>query len=409
MSRTAIVVAAVVVTTLILELGARAYDRLVPAPPGQEEFLMAIPPPYADADYLSERFVDEIITFTSAVETSLREESSLPEFTGDFFNIRAGIRATTGQPRSFASAVHVFGGSTIFCGEVPDRWTIPSLLQSMLRQRYGDRWIVFNHGVPGFTARQQVERLREVSLSEGDLVIFYDGANEVSQSIFEAGVGPEFEAVVDAEPEKWSLAQRITHAVWRKLHRHSVFVRRFLNVATNQRWRVPAHLRSAGALELLLGRTAEEYEEALRAAIESTRARDAQLLHFLQPTLFTRAEPTTYERTLRENHNIVFAGLRIAHEAGYPILREVIAGFDGSLRSYDLSGALDDRAVGEEYFIDDCHITHHGNRVIARRIFATIDALVGGADDTRLGGGPAIRRERVAFPKTGIESTEPVR
>lgn len=401
MSRIAIVVAAVVVTVLTLELGARAYDRFLPAPPGQEEFLRSIPPPYAEAEYLSERFVDEVVAFTGAVETSIREASSLPEFTGEFFNIRSGMRATTGQPRAFANSVHVFGGSTIFCGEVPDRWTIPSLLQSLLRHRYGERLIVFNHGVPGFTARQQTDRLREVALEVGDIVIFYDGANEVSQSIFEAGVAPEFGAVVDAEPDKWSLSQRVTHAVWRKLHRHSVFVRRFLNVATSQRWSIPEHLRSSRALELLQARTAEDYAFALRSARAYSREHGAEMLHFLQPTLFTLAAPTAYERTLLENHNIVFAGLDVAYEAGYPVLREVLAELAGSLRSYDLSDALDDRSTGEEYFIDDCHMTHEGNHLIAQRILTRVGELVDAREEQRFRRGPAIGGRRTEFPPVG--------
>jgi hypothetical protein len=37
--------------------------------------------------------------------------------------------------------------------------------------------------------------------------------------------------------------------------------------------------------------------------------------------------------------------------------------------SHDLSSTLDERPSGDEYFIDDCHVTGGANAIVARKIF----------------------------------------
>jgi hypothetical protein len=149
-------------------------------------------------------------------------------------------------------------------------------------------------------------------------------------------------------------------------------VRRHLNLATEQRWTFPPHLRSQDTVDRLLEAAASEFRSALRAAAAYCRENQAFFVHFLQPTLFTQAEHTDHERKLISNHNLVFNGMQFAHERGYPVLRRVLRELESEIRSFDLSNALSPRPDGHEHFLDDCHVLHGANAIVARRIFEAL-------------------------------------
>lgn len=264
----------------------------------------------------------------------------------------------------------MFGGSTMFCNEVPDWLTIPSLVQARVRDRWGGRFAVVNHGIPGFTVTDQLALLRATDLHRGDIVVFYDGTNEVYHWIFYGYADPEIAKRSGLGREMWSWRERLTFAIWERLHRYSVFVRRFCNVTRMRRWSVPAHLKDDDLRDRLLERSKKELARALLEADALTRNQGATFLHFLQPTLFTQTYPSEYERWLAANHNIVFAGLEVAHREGYRGLRATLA--ELPIQTFDLGDALDARRPGAEFFLDDCHVTHDANRLVADRIFEAL-------------------------------------
>lgn len=291
------------------------------------------------------------------------------DYAGAFINVRDERRVTTGQPAAPENVIHVFGGSTVFSSEVPDWFTIPSLLQQHVRQRWGDRFAVVNHGIPGFTVTDQVQLLRTVDVGRGDVVFFYDGTNEVYHWIFHGNADPEIARRYSSSPENWSRRQRITHALWTRFNSWSVFIRRFCDVTRSSRWSVPRHLRDEDVLAHLLDSSRRQFAAALREAHSFSQAHGATFVHALQPTLFTQRRPTEYEKRLADNHNIVFEGLEIAHRRGYAALGEELGELDDTITTYDLRDALDSRPPDTEHFTDDCHVTHVANASVARRMF----------------------------------------
>ncbi len=98
--------------------------------------------------------------------------------------VRNGIRVTAFQPEKFENTVYLFGA--IYNAEVPGYLTIASQLQSFFEARYGDRFIVQNYGTSTVTVAQQLERLKTLVLKPKDIVVFYDGANDICQGLFYA-------------------------------------------------------------------------------------------------------------------------------------------------------------------------------------------------------------------------------
>ena len=89
-----------------------------------------------------------------------------------------GLRVTTDQPSTYSGRVLIFGGSTTFCGEVPDQLTYPSVLQRILNDR-DSGLLVENYGKSAATATDRVQVLKTVDdLNENDIVVFYVVVNE---------------------------------------------------------------------------------------------------------------------------------------------------------------------------------------------------------------------------------------
>ena len=105
----------------------------------------------------------------------------LEDYQGEFFNILKGFRFTTDSPLSYKKRVLLFGGSTLFSQEVPDKFTIASFLQRELNEK---GIMVKNYGLPGMNSRQQYEILKKVDVNKNDLVIFYHGVNDVYYNVF---------------------------------------------------------------------------------------------------------------------------------------------------------------------------------------------------------------------------------
>jgi hypothetical protein len=116
-------------------------------------------------------------------------------FKGKYTNIdEEGLRQTwsgTGSSATKSSRIFMFGGSTMLGAGARDEQTIPSFLAKMLTQEYGFNVKVTNFGTGGYVSTQEViALLRELQRENiPDLVIFYDGSNDVFSTFQNRGVG----------------------------------------------------------------------------------------------------------------------------------------------------------------------------------------------------------------------------
>jgi lysophospholipase L1-like esterase len=106
-----------------------------------------------------------------------------PAFTGETLNVDpSGRRATLGAECSDESLdVFVFGGSAMWGWGAPDWGTIPEYLQRRLAEKTDQAVCVTNFGENAFVSTQSlIQLLLELQSSNvPDMVIFYDGVNDV--------------------------------------------------------------------------------------------------------------------------------------------------------------------------------------------------------------------------------------
>lgn len=359
----------------VLEIGARIFNRLSNFPKSQYEFRKTQPAPYQYASYFSQEFIAESFKQPGGWSYPKGTRLIIPnDFKGKYFNIEKGRRVTAYQPQNYERTVYVFGGSAVYGSEVPDNLTIPSLIQELFNKQYGNRFIVENLGTTTVTISQQLERLKRISLKRRDIVIFYDGANDIIMKLFYANRNESFAQRNQRVLKEMSFLQWTVLYLYYKFSDYSEFVRRFFN--PNSNLSIPKHLMDETEMKNLLNILQTEYQDSIVAASEYSRQKGADFFHFLQPSLFTVENKSDYEKRLIRNYYINPNGMAVSFERGYPILKKIGKSLQGKVYSSDLSKLLNNRRKGEEYFLDFCHVTHEANQIIAENIFNSIHGSI---------------------------------
>jgi len=338
---------------LIPELGMRL---LVETHSDHKAFRLTQPAPYRDAPYFSADFINE--SFEQPGEWKLLPGTNIlfpSDYHGKYFNIENGIRRTTDTPAGADRQIYIFGGSTVYNSEVPDSYTIASQLQRKLSAHGYTSYAVVNLGVTSINTVQQVERLKITSISNKDIVIFYDGVNEVIQGVLYGNAGS---TIVGGDRNR-PLWQKIIY----KIANHSAVMRNVL-ARTVSNYRI-------SNLETRVRETARRYRENIDEAERYVSGHGARFLHFLQPQIFTLAKPGEYEERLLK-FEIVPVQAEQAFRATYPYLKELVQersaqGYD----EFDLSSVFDN--LEHPVYLDFCHVNHVAHEAIAD---AMLSALV---------------------------------
>ncbi|MEY2740351.1 MAG: hypothetical protein RL283_453 [Actinomycetota bacterium] len=312
----------------------------------------SVPIPYRGAAYYDGQFAlerERFIAFTGSDRLwSERDDGSGPyrangAFDGTKITIIDGVRTTSSQPAEWAHSIWMLGGSTMLSGEVPDPWTIPSLLQAADGvASHGFR--VVNLGVNAASVGGNLDQLRgQAKLQSGDVVVVYGGVNNVR-------------GMVD-EGARWQLGhEMLTSRLVDPWRRRSQLLKWVGDV-------VNAPMLSYSEDEMQAG--LEELESDLMAARRVAMDAGARLLFVLQPNLFLKADPSGYERNLAGRWQPIF---RRIVERNYDGFRAMTARHPDWM--VDVSGVLDD-APDSPYF-DWMHVSHLGNEPVAGAIHAEL-------------------------------------
>ncbi len=301
-------------------------------------------PAYADASFATEAFFQERFNPQNAIVTFDDTGTYiLPQnFDGEWINVINHHRQTTGQPENYDHIVYLFGGSTLFNVEVPDDQTVASKLQALLSDSYGEMYKVVNLGVIGASTSQQLAHLKTLALEQGDVVIFFDGINDVVKNLSYRG-------------------SRLTR-ILEKSHLIKYFI-----LPVFQRW-LPGYQLGQADIEAT-------YIENITTAYNLSQKAGAHFLHFLQPNIYMDESPTVYESTLITSLENDYPGWKKSILQGYEQLASAQQKLStAGLPSYDWRYLLIDHEINDphEIFLDDVHVNHIGNQIIAEALFASI-------------------------------------
>lgn len=316
-------------------------------------------------------------------------------YAGSVINVGPDRNRATWRPEAGAGAtrplrVWMFGGSALWGSGSPDDETIPSQLAKILAAE-GMPAEVTNCGETGFVTTQEVVFLLRMLAAgpEPDLVIFYDGYNDVFCSYQQRTPGltsnehnRRFEFNVRAKPrvlagsladwyfphlaELWSRARRGWAALSGRApaptgaaEEYYPLSHRFLPLTEEE-------------TVALADGTVATYRENLRFAEELCRARGIGFAAFWQPWLADKKRLTGEEQEIADRIETIYPDSTAFFAMVMDKLRQDPVAGTSYFR--DLSGIFADAPEG--YFYDQVHITGEGNRVVAGAIAQDVIPLL---------------------------------
>lgn len=357
----------ILVALVFVEAATRLLDLVSPSMPRSwKEVALSspAPPPYGDVDFDVAKLTFE----RNNVNWSAGDDYGyLPKDTkGSYINIVDGIRATTNSPTKAKNRVWVFGGSTIICMEVPDRYTIPSQIQKILNERNLTSYQVINLGATSLTTKHQLWRLIHSSndIKKGDIVVFYDGVNDIIQSLYYKNPTGTMINVNRKRIEDSRFTQKSIFYLYEKLSNHSAFARRFL-------YPFDPEARHVYLTNELVAQMKMAYIKNILEASGYAKKKGAIFFHFLQPSLYSVNSLTTWERSLISNGWLYPLELKDVYAVGYPALKDASNELQNrGVLSFDISNSLNERS--QEIFLDYAHLNPKGNEMIAQAIASHI-------------------------------------
>ena len=272
-------------------------------------------------------------------------------YKGKWINVKKNRRVTTNEPKDYLRTIYLFGGSTVYNGEVPDNLTIASQLASLGANEY--LYKVVNMGATSIHSAQQFGRLKsEISLNKGDLVIFYDGVNDVLQRI----IYENRDGYMVGQPKKESF--------WMKLLRSKRKYSSILQIMYSEMIKNTKETSST-----LIKDSIDDYIDILVKTNKYVEKRGAVFYHFLQPTLFTKNKLNEYEQMLIEKGE-PFVPMQFVdpYKKTYPLIEDRLSNYDFS---FSLTGVFN--KLDESPYLDYCHINHVGNKIISENIWKRIN------------------------------------
>jgi len=292
-----------------------------------------------------------------------------------------GLRTTVAKKAmaqgNYKNKLMFFGGSTMWGTGSADRNTIPSLVQA-LSEKENINFDVQNYGFASVVIAQQVRLLKTIPVSANDIVIFYDGGNDVWNS------------VVYGNPKGSIIGYNESNFYQIIINKIKYFFSR-----NSYTYQALGHIKSGTSNDVLSGclslkdevledrirKGFDVYRQSILVAKKYVEDSGGIFMHFLQPSLVSSLPLSDYVNDLILNMpKETKCGLK-AFKKGYDSYRKKYNLIKSNINGVDLTQSLNSIRSGREYFWDYIHVSSAGNKVVANQMFDKIilESPIGGA------------------------------
>jgi hypothetical protein len=320
------------------------------------------------------KHLDEIRENWLALEWAPFVHWRMKPMQGETITIGAdGFRPTIDLSNNDAPAVtlQMYGASTMVGWGTGDDATIPAVIARRLKE-LGYNVIVKNYGQWSYIAKQEalLFALRVASGDKPDIVVFYDGCNELIGPPQDLALGPIF-----------STRERREHALLSYERRHDMVKEWLLNaarwsamiqlVAPKRAWEPPD-----GFIDEQTDRIETQYTEAVNLSQSIADANDISALYFWQPIAYHKPHLTDSEKGVLDLTEEGERGGSLRFWQQYVATAGERLGqrLSGKANFYDISDVY--RDVQDSLFMDLCHTNPAGYAMVAERMLPRITAAI---------------------------------
>ncbi|WP_133511308.1 SGNH/GDSL hydrolase family protein [Candidatus Thiosymbion oneisti] len=376
----------IIVCELGLRLALTTRDRLMDRQPpteGEYENRLVQADAYRDAAWVHEYFKERNKARRSVWSPYVYWQGA-PHRSRYINTNQNGLRATWNPPtRDGANdpppvRVFTFGGSTMWGWGARDDYTIASHLSKLLHAK-GYRAEVTNHGQFGYVSTQEaIALLRCIQRGDvPDIVLFYDGINDVFSAHQNGAAGIPMNEVVRRAEFRLSLS-------WRPKQLARIYGRGFLIknlwgfhrlvTGLQHRIRPQASPHTGSQVPVLSDEVVRQavrvYQTNLTLVESLGRGYGFDPLFYWQPIIFSKRHRSPWEEIL--------AGFAFSTKQAYDTIYRRVRQSE-SLNSHprfrNISALFDDS--GEPYYVDQFHhLSEAGNRRVAAAIADDVIELI---------------------------------
>lgn len=279
----------------------------------------------------------------------------------------AGDRQHTLPAGRPSGIVRLFGGSAMWGRGATDDGTIPALINQLFPTHH-----VYNHGEAGFTSRQSLARLINLANQGEELgtVVFYDGVNDVFNHCWEDGGlnthgrARHIQRLLDGNVQNDTLLGRLEKTslgpvFLTETYKLLLSARAYLFPDRNaSRQSITAKSRCQNDLSHAR-RAAATLIENWKLAKSIVQSRGGKFIGILQPVIYV-GRPSAAHVTGAQR----WSHLEADYKTVYPLIQSELRGISAEWAA-DFTGVFD---VDVPLYIDFCHVTETGNRLVATRI-----------------------------------------
>lgn len=301
----------------------------------------------------------------------------LQEFNGKHHQINAkGIRKTVNnnlKNKNDSFKIFCFGGSTLLGTGARDAYTIPSRLSSYIHQSFPNKNVeIINFGCHGYNRSIENIQLQLELLADHkpDLVIFYDGVNEVISAQENQKAGYPTNAANRQNEFKTGFSYKRKIGLLfssSNIKRLITFLQR--KVFKTKPMEVPN-------TENLSSQVAQQYVRALKITKALANQYNFKVYNFLQPMIYLNKPLTNHEETMAKS-NGHFEKLYISTYKNIRQNQELQK--DTTFIDISAMFANDQNTI----YTDFCHIAERGNDSIAKNIFSFLQSPLSEKSETK--------------------------
>ena len=339
------------------------------------DFVESKPPPFK---YVND-FPEVVYSFKNEAQKCrgkiiYNEKDGFPAYEKNNFKcygeeLYQGIRKTTNQPNKYSNKILMYGGSTMWGTGSADRNTIPSTLQRKVNLQNKHKIKVLNYGFTTVTINQQLNLLKKTDLNKGDIVIFYDGGNDVFQSMINENpngsiIGYNQKNKIDIYVQSLKFFLSNNSQTYKLL----ASMKSDTNMQNNECKELDIHKSTK-----LMKNGFNSYLEKIKLANNYAKSKGAKFYHFLQPSLFYKdTKYSDYEKEILAKSPLELNECKIYHrrvKEGYKYYSYSYNNIPSAIKTNNLTNILNSVDNNEEYFFDNLHISSAGNLIVANEIY----------------------------------------
>tara|TARA_B100001057_G_C22805416_1_gene933233 strand:+ start:541 stop:1677 length:1137 start_codon:yes stop_codon:yes gene_type:complete len=349
---------------LIIELSSRFYLMLEDEGNLVDNFVLSKPEAFSSIPQIEFEKIKEnyngICKPPYIMKSNEFFEFKKPNWSCGGQTVRNNFRVNLFHKKTNNKKIFILGGSTVWGVGSVDETTIPSYLQILLNEN-SINYNVYNKGFTSISIKQQLDLLKTLNLNDQDIVIFYDGGNDIYLSSI---YGVPYKSINEYNNENQTgiFIQDIRYFLSKNLAFYTI-LSKLKN--RNKTFNKDECISNKKDLFKNIDEGSNYYLTKINEANKYVNLKNGIFLHFFQPTLGSIQVPTDYEKYLINfnNNYCVVQKLKYAHG----IYQDK---YNKSESRYlnDLSNDFNSKNL----FYDWIHTSGEGNLLIANHIYNSL-------------------------------------